>query len=250
MGRRLVAYVVSLDGPAPAVQDLRSFLKTILPEYMVPSAFVVLDELPLSSNGKVDRRRLPAPGACPDRSRASHRRQHTRRSKAGRIFADLLGRDQVGVNDDFFELGGHSLLAMQAVSRVRQALGVELPLTSLFEKPTVAGLAESIAALDVERRERTTGAHASRPRVPGDVPTVVIAAFGLGTLPAISRQDDAQYEPGLSSPRARYRWKPCVRHSRPWSSGMRRCAPVSSRLTDLPFRLSALRVDWNSRSLT
>jgi amino acid adenylation domain-containing protein len=148
MGRRLVAYVVLRpDGPTPSVNDLRRFLKTFLPGYMLPSAFVVLDELPLTSNGKVDRRGLVAADLIPADPGDVVTARTPVEAKLIEIFAGLLGRDQVGINDDFFELGGHSLLAMKAVSRARQAFGVALPLGSFFEEPTVAGLAESVAAL-------------------------------------------------------------------------------------------------------
>ncbi|MBV9775387.1 MAG: amino acid adenylation domain-containing protein, partial [Gemmatimonadetes bacterium] len=110
-----------------------------LPEYMVPSDFVLLDELPLNPNGKVDRRRLPAPeegaaeGYAPPRTRTE--------AALAEIFAGILRRGRVGVHGDFFALGGHSLLATRVISRVREELGVELPLRALFEAPTVAGLA-------------------------------------------------------------------------------------------------------------
>ncbi len=143
-GRRLVAYVVLRGETPPAVSELRDFLAEILPEHMVPSVFLVLDELPLSSNGKVDRQRLPSPNTVRiDGERLVAPPRTPAEEKLVVIFAELLGHDRVGIHDDFFELGGHSLLAIQAVSRARQALGVELPLTSLFETATAAGLAET-----------------------------------------------------------------------------------------------------------
>ena len=165
VGRRLVAYVVSGAREPHGRTRTARFLAEIIPEHMVPSAFVVLDELPLSSNGKVDRRRLPSPDpARIDGERVTRARERRRKRQLVAIFADLLGHDRVGVDDDFFELGGHSLLAMQAVSRARRALGVELPLTSLFETATAAGLAEGPS------RVRAGQATANRPWPPLPVP--------------------------------------------------------------------------------
>jgi len=120
-------------------------LKEKLPEYMVPSAFVTLDTLPLTPNGKVDRRALPAPGGMrPELEDAFVVPRDALEEQLAGIWAEVLGLERVGVHDDFFELGGHSLLVTQVVSRVRDALQVELPLRSLFEEPTIAGLAEKI----------------------------------------------------------------------------------------------------------
>lgn len=137
----LCAYVVLKEGAG--TDDLRELLAQNLPDYMVPSAFVVLEELPRTISGKIDRRALPAPGsllAARQREYVAPRTQ-VEQVLAG-VWATVLGLEQqVGINDNFFELGGHSLLAMQLLSRVRDALQVELPLRSLFESPTVAGLA-------------------------------------------------------------------------------------------------------------
>ena len=147
--QRLVAYVVGRGDSAPEVQALRVFLKERLPEYMLPSAFVALPALPLTPSGKVDRQALPAPDAVGDASRAQAvhvaPRNDTERQLAS-IWAGVLGVPAVGIHDNFFELGGHSLLTTRVVSRVRQALGVELPLRDVFDHPTVAGLAGRLAA--------------------------------------------------------------------------------------------------------
>ncbi|MEW5931565.1 MAG: amino acid adenylation domain-containing protein, partial [Gemmatimonadota bacterium] len=144
--RRLAAYVVPQEGAQLSTADLRAFVQERLPEHMVPAAFVVLEALPLTANGKVDRRALPAPdrGTAPDAYTAP--RTPAEEVLAG-IWAEVLGVETVGVEDNFFALGGHSLLATQVISRVRAAFGVEVPLKALFEAPTVAGLAGRIEAL-------------------------------------------------------------------------------------------------------
>ncbi|MGT2533050.1 condensation domain-containing protein [Streptomyces nojiriensis] len=142
--RRLVAYVVAASAVGPeATAVLRERLAAELPDYMVPSAVVALDELPLTVHGKLDRAALPDPdlGAV---SRGRAPRTPVEGVLCG-LFADVLGLEQVSIDDDFFEIGGHSLLATRLVSRVRGALGVELPIRSLFEARSVVGLAGRVA---------------------------------------------------------------------------------------------------------
>ncbi|MBV9124022.1 MAG: AMP-binding protein, partial [Planctomycetes bacterium] len=141
---RLVAYVVSAGDPKPMAAELRAFLKEKLPEYMVPAAFVVLEALPLSPNGKVDRKALPAPEETRSEEEWLAPRSAEEEVVAG-IWAEVLGRQRVGVRDNFFELGGHSLLATQVLSRLRQIYPVNLPLRTLFEEPTVENLAALIS---------------------------------------------------------------------------------------------------------
>jgi amino acid adenylation domain-containing protein len=125
--------------------QLRGFLKERLPEQMIPSAFVVLDELPLLPNGKIDRLRLPAPDAArPDLPGAFVAPRTGVEQSLAEVWADLLGVPQVGIHDNFFELGGHSLLTTQLISRVRELFRVELPLRQVFEHPTIDGLAAAI----------------------------------------------------------------------------------------------------------
>jgi amino acid adenylation domain-containing protein/thioester reductase-like protein len=145
--QRLVAYLTAKDGAALAEAELRRFLDTRLPSYMVPSALVVLDELPLSPNGKVNRRALPAPSADQVSGRKEYvpPRTLTELALAG-VWSEVLGAARVGIHDDFFALGGHSLLAARLVARIRRALAVELPLRSVFEHPTLAGMARAVDA--------------------------------------------------------------------------------------------------------
>src|SRR5215813_6186914 len=147
VSQRLVAYFVAAASKPPTSDDLRSFLRQRLPDYMVPSVFVCLREMPLTANGKIDRAALPAPeDTRPELQRIFVApRNDTEKELAG-IWARLLKIDEVGVHDNFFDLGGHSLLATQVVSRMRQVFKTEIPLRSLFEAPTVSALAERIDA--------------------------------------------------------------------------------------------------------
>ncbi|HEV2843869.1 MAG TPA: AMP-binding protein, partial [Thermoanaerobaculia bacterium] len=138
---RLAAYVV---GDA-AIPDLRQALRERLPDYMAPSAFVKLAAMPLTVNGKVDRKALPDPETASGGEEYVAPRTPTEEVIAG-IWADLLGLDRVGAADRFFDLGGHSLLATQVTSRLRQAFGVEMPLHDLFEAPVLADLAARVEA--------------------------------------------------------------------------------------------------------
>ncbi|MFL6332078.1 MAG: amino acid adenylation domain-containing protein [Pyrinomonadaceae bacterium] len=142
---RLVAYVVARPGASLSTEQLRSHLKERLPDYMIPSFFMLLDALPLNPNGKLERAALPAPTeARPAIDTDYEAPRNLVEEELASIWANVLKVERVGMNDDFFELGGHSLLATQIMSHVREAFGVDLPLRSLFESPTVAGLALTI----------------------------------------------------------------------------------------------------------
>ena len=146
--KRLVAYVTSIS-PSPSVavspSILRGFLQKKLPDYMVPSAFVLLEVMPLLPNGKLDRKALPKPELTrPEMAETFVPAATFVESAIASIFAQVLGLETVGIRDNFFELGGHSLLATQVISQLRQTFKIELPLRYLFESPTVAALAEQI----------------------------------------------------------------------------------------------------------
>ena len=151
--QRLVAYVVAQQAEL-SVGELREQLGRLLPAYMVPSAFVLLGELPLTSSGKLDRRALPAPGQADSPGDYVAPRTATEQVLAA-IWAEVLALERVGIHANFFELGGHSLLAMQVISRVRESLSVELPLRELFLTPTIAG---SGRYLDSSRDKETAAA--------------------------------------------------------------------------------------------
>jgi len=140
--KQLVAYVVGKVLSTPTVSELRSFLKEKLPDYMIPGVFVMLETLPLSANGKVDRRALPAPGAVRAETFAGPRTPIEK--KLAEIFIEVLKAESVGIHDNFFDLGGHSLSATQVGSRVRNVFRVELPILCLFESPTIIELAAVI----------------------------------------------------------------------------------------------------------
>ncbi len=149
-------YIIAAQGLS--LVNLRSFLKEKLPEYMVPSGFVILDALPLTPNCKVDRKALPAPHLSQSMSEAEFVAPRTEvEAELSQIWTQVLRVTQVGVDDDFFELGGHSLLTAQLLSLVRERWSVELPLSALFESPTVAGLAKAIASASLPEEELEDG---------------------------------------------------------------------------------------------
>jgi thioesterase domain-containing protein/acyl carrier protein len=162
--KRLVAYLVAASEPAPSANELRTFLKEKLPEYMVPGAFVFMEALPRKANGKVDRRMLPAPEAGPPDSRQPSRLPwDALELQLIQIWEEVLERKPVGVQDNFFDLGGHSLLAVKLIDRIKEVFDKKLPIATLFRQPTVEAMAGVL---------RQQGA------VVGDSPLVEIQARG------------------------------------------------------------------------
>jgi amino acid adenylation domain-containing protein len=146
--KRLVAYIVADGQTGVTMSELRSFIRLKLPEYMTPSSFVLLDELPLTASGKLDRRALPAPDAL----RSEHKKNFVAprtpvEELLSEIWKEVLGVERVSINDNFFELGGHSLLATQLIARVQEAFRKEMGPRTVFESPTIAGLAAEIEAV-------------------------------------------------------------------------------------------------------
>jgi aspartate racemase len=154
--KQLVGYVVLRSGAAATNLQLREFLAAQLPAFLVPSHIVPLEKLPLTPNGKLDRRALPAPedfqtGADPTTAAP----RNSTEILLVEIWREILQREQVGIHDNFFHLGGHSLLATQIVSRLARAIGVELPVRTLFEAPTIATLARVVEAAEGPSAQRT-----------------------------------------------------------------------------------------------
>ncbi|MFT3774598.1 MAG: condensation domain-containing protein [Minicystis sp.] len=162
--RRLVAYVIPHEAGALDDAALRAHVKAKLPGYMVPSAFVLLEALPLTPSGKVDRKALPAPDLSEMAEEYAEPRDVAEEQLCA-VFAEVLRVPRVGIHDNFFDLGGHSLLATQVVSRLRSQLGVDLPVRSVMEYPTVAALAEEIV-------RRGSAAYVVPPLVPGSADEV------------------------------------------------------------------------------
>ncbi|MFB2981139.1 amino acid adenylation domain-containing protein [Microseira sp. BLCC-F43] len=152
--QRLVAYIVP-NNQALDLAEIRSFIEQKLPDYMVPNAFVLLEKLPLLPNGKLDRNNLPAPNISAEiRNYVAPR--NPQEQLIADIWAEVLGLEKVGIYDNFLELGGHSLLASLVISRLREALAVELPVSALFESPTVASLSEKIEKLSQQNQTHQT----------------------------------------------------------------------------------------------
>nr|WP_234019709.1 non-ribosomal peptide synthetase [Streptomyces sp. CNS654] len=213
---QLVGYVVPATDPAavdPAA--LRAHVAERLPEYMVPAVVVVIDEVPLTPNGKLDRRALPAPEFT---ALSSGRAARTPQEEllCG-LFAHVLGVDRVTVDDSFFDLGGHSLLATRLVGRIRAALGIEVPIATVFESPTVAGLA---ARLD-------TGVRARTPLAPMPRPDAIPLSFAQRRLWFLHQ---------LEGPSSAYNWPLALRLSKAVDQDALRAA-----LEDLVARHESLR---------
>ena len=163
--KRLVAYLVPASGrPVPGAAALRQLLAAALPEYMVPSHFVALDHLPLTSNGKLDRAALPPPSRRrPDLVHAFVSPRNETEAAVARVFSEVLEVEPVGADDSFFDLGGTSLLALRAISRIREAMGGQVPVARFFQGSTAAALAQFLTGASV-------GGRAARPRRPAEMP--------------------------------------------------------------------------------
>lgn len=161
--QRLVAYIVSARSEFPKPRDLRDFLRTLLPAHMVPSAFVPLSQLPTSARGKMDRAALPMPTQVNMlREDSSDAPLSPLEEHLTGLVAGLLGGTQVAPHDNFFTLGGHSLLGAQLIARIRESFGVEISLRTLFEEPTVHGMAAEIEKLIHARVAAMTDDEAER----------------------------------------------------------------------------------------
>jgi amino acid adenylation domain-containing protein/non-ribosomal peptide synthase protein (TIGR01720 family) len=170
--KKLVAYVVPVLAPGPGVDELRAFLAASVPAHLVPSAFVTLEQLPLTPSGKADRGALPAP-TRDDYVAVDYvgPRDSAEAALAG-IWATVLGTDRIGVEDDFFDIGGDSLLALRVLSRVRGEFAVALPTRALFDAPTVAAL-----AAEITRHSGRVDSAGGRPLVALDRPSMVPLSF-------------------------------------------------------------------------
>ncbi len=159
-GKRLVAYLVSnkseITKDVELIAGLRNHLSVLLPAVMVPSAFVLLDALPFSSNGKIDRKELPEPDMAEQSDKAYVAPRNPAEETLVEIWKEVLDIDQIGINDNFFELGGHSLLAVQVLSRIRKSFGIEVPLRQLFEASTIESLALKVEEVLIEQVESMT----------------------------------------------------------------------------------------------
>jgi len=149
--QRLAAYLVVDRNQPDLVIQLRNYVKERLPDYMIPATFMILESLPLSANGKVDRRALPAPDALPGESAVASVPPETPTQEAlAEIWAESLRMERPGIDDNFFDLGGHSLLATQVVSRIRVKFGVDLPLMDFFAAATIRAMSEKIETVLLE----------------------------------------------------------------------------------------------------
>ena len=162
---RLVAYVVGRPGATLLPATLEQSVRKTLPDYMIPSAFVLLNEFPLTLNGKIDRKALPTPAFVHDAAKYSAPQTPTE-LRLAEIWSALLHLPRIGVGDNFFSLGGHSLLAAQVVSRVRVAMNIDLPLRSVFERPSLEMLAAGIDAAGPSRQLAAIPRHARNKPLP------------------------------------------------------------------------------------
>jgi acyl carrier protein len=167
--RSLVAYVVQSAGTAVGESELKTALRQRLPDYMIPSVFVKLGSLPLSSSGKVDRAALPLPTAENTLREGTFVAPRTPiEERISEILAPLVGLEHVGIEDNFFMLGGHSLMGTQLIARLREAFGVDLSLRTIFDAPTIADLSERVEMELVARLEAMSEEEVERTLNSGD----------------------------------------------------------------------------------
>ena len=153
-GKHLVGYIIPKPSKAPTMNQLSHFLRAYIPSYMVPNVFVLIDVLPLLSNGKVDRNALSVPSEVESSSDGIPVEPRTDlEDKLAEIWREILKVEQTGTHDNFFDLGGHSLLATRLISRVNRVFDIELPLRSIFETPTIDGLAVTIVKFQAEQTD-------------------------------------------------------------------------------------------------
>ncbi len=150
--RVLVAYVVPRTGEAPSSDELRAFLRDQLPDYMIPAQFVYLDALPLTKNGKIDRKSLPMPSSAGLGAGKGGAPRTKSEQTIAAIWTELLRIEGIGIHDDFFDLGADSLTATALVAKLRGIFGVDLSLAALFDRPTVAGISEILDVLVLTSR--------------------------------------------------------------------------------------------------
>ena len=213
---RLIGYVVASPGAAPDPSALRQALGRSLPDYMVPSALMVLERLPLTPNGKLDRRALPEPEFA-----SAHLHRAARSPQEAilcSLFAEVLGVERVGIDDNFFELGGHSLLATRLISRIRAALNVEVAIRSLFEAPSVLALSARLQSSEAQAlRAPLVPAAAS-----GRDPAVLCAAAAVVPGPAGECRRAGGRQPDRRDPDWRHLCDPaCGAACRAGSTGRR-----------------------------
>ena len=225
---RLVAYFVARTKPSATPGMLRAFLAARLPSYMLPHAFVALEAIPRTRNGKIDRPALAAPDAsCPIVEAGFDEPRSPIDEILAGLWAEVLDLERVGIRDDFFELGGHSLKATQLISRIRATFGRDVPLRVLFEGPTVAELSDRIASLETGRGSPLPAIQ----RVPREGPLPV--SFGQQRLWFLS-----QLEPGSSAYNIRRVWRLSGRLDR---------EALSAGLSEVVRRHESLRTVFSER---
>jgi amino acid adenylation domain-containing protein len=192
----IVAYVVGLHGRLPGAREIRQSLAVTLPEFMIPSHVIPLSSLPVSANGKLDRKALPRPGEQAESGVTYVAPRTTMEQKIATMWESLLQRSPIGIDDDFFALGGHSLMAVMLITRLKSELGIEVPLSRVLEKPTIAGLAASLG--DVPRSERESH-HLLALHATGSRPPLVLVAgvggygFTYRNFPSLLGRDQPVY---------------------------------------------------------